>query len=76
MSFYYGDSLNYAAQRRRRQRQLLGFSQVEEVIGAEVAAGATEAGSSAARAIGIGVATGVLTLLVNRLIESMFPRKR
>ncbi len=43
---------------------------IDELAGAEVAAG-VEMGNSAARSILVGVATGVLTLLVNRWLERL-----
>lgn len=71
-----GDSATfYGQQRRRRSRQQMSYQQylaggVEDIVGAEVAASSADHGSSAARAIAIGVATGVLTLLINRWLES------
>lgn len=67
-----GSATTYSMDRRQRARQQLqGFNgPVEEIVGAEVAASSSSNG--AMRAIGIGVATGVLTLIVNRLIERAF----
>ncbi len=67
MAFYYGDSATgYSSQRRQRSRSMGG--PLEEVVGAETAAFET---GGAARAIAVGVATGVLTLLVNRWLEKL-----
>lgn len=63
----------YQRPRRRRlsyQEYLAGGA--DEVIAAEVAASSdSSGGSSAWRSIGIGVATGVLTLLVNRWLGQL-----
>ncbi len=69
MAFLFGDSARMYSSNRRRQRELQFNGPIEEMAGAEVAAGAADHG--AARAIGIGVATGVLTLLLNRWIERL-----
>lgn len=51
-----------------------GTEEFASVAGGEVAA--FEAGDGAARAIGIGVATGALTFLVTRMLEQwLFPRR-
>lgn len=55
----------YAPRRMSYQAYLAGAA--DEVIAAELAAASAPEG--AWRAIGIGVATGVLTLLVNRWLE-------
>lgn len=81
MAYYFNDSArNYDATRRRRAR--MGYQEfgpylggpIDEIAGAETAAFASEH-SSAARAIGIGVATGVLTFVVTRVLEGFFPRR-
>jgi hypothetical protein len=70
----YGDSATFYGQQRSRRRRLSYQAYlaggVDEVIAAEVAASASSS-STAMRAIGIGVATGVLTLLVNRWLERL-----
>jgi len=65
----YGDS--YRRRRRRLSYQAYLAGGVDEVVAAEVAAATSDRESSAMRAIGIGVATGVLTLLVNRFLERL-----
>ncbi len=73
MALLFGDSaMNYDAQRRRRTRQL---GDVEEIAGAEAAA-FSASGESTSRAIFIGVATGVITFALTRVLESIFPRRK
>ena len=60
--------------RRREQAYLAGFGgDVDEMIAAETAAAEM---SPVARAVMIGVATGAITLIVNRLIDRIFFDKK
>jgi len=87
MPSYADSALFYDAQRRRRRwaqgnRGLQGYAEflggasdaeVGALVGAGTAAMSDSAGpSSAWRSIGIGVATGALTFLLNRYLERLF----
>lgn len=72
--YFSNSALFYDQTRRRRARQsyqdyLAG--DVEDIAGSEVAASAAAA-NSMWRSVGIGVATGVLTLIVNHWVEKTF----
>lgn len=80
MSVFFADSAQfYSQERRRRARSYQAYlagdaDDVGAIVGAETAA-FSEGG--AWRSIGVGVATGALTYLATRILESLlFPRSR
>ena len=78
MSTVFADSdLTYMRHRRLRQLDGYGYSAANYTgvaVGAEEAASLSEGvASSATRVIAVGVATGVLTFLVNRILERWLP---